>query len=191
MSAFLGSVADIIDSSYLTTAVSMLSIEARYSAYLRATLNDRPSPTPFDAPLDPDEVETLVSSFIISCPPPSPKLPFKSFPKLELGTAGNFFTGGTITLKTPGYTLKPKNGTDVLHAAFITITGPIFENATPVEGGFAVKVPSGIAGQNYIVLTSYNNVTVTDDTIVAGPVVVEVSLEVGSHDSTHANRLYR
>lgn len=191
MSAFLGSVADIIDSGYQTTAVSMLSIEARYSAYLRAILSGRPSPTPFDAPLDPDEVETLVSSFIISCPPPSPKLPFKSFPKLELGTPGNIFTGGTITLKTPGYTLKPKNGTEVLHAAFITVTGPIFENAIPVDGGFSVKVPGGIAGQNYMVLTSYSNETVTDDTIVAGPVVVEVSLEVGRHDGTQANRLCR
>lgn len=48
-------------------------------------------------------------------------------------------------------------------------------NATPVDGGFTLKVPSGIAGQNYIVLTRCNE-TVTDDTVVAGPAIVEVSL---------------
>ena len=123
---------------------------------------------------------TLASPFIVSCPPPNPKLPLKAFPKLALGTSGNVFTGGTITLKTPGYTLKP-NGTATLHGAFVTATGPIFVNATPVDGGFTVKVPRGIAGQNYIVLTKCNE-TVADDTVVAGPVIVEVISQEETHD---------
>ncbi|MCJ1467528.1 hypothetical protein MMC07_006153 [Pseudocyphellaria aurata] len=174
VSAYLGIAADIIDSAYLTAAGSILSTEARHSAYIRDALSQRPFPAPFDAPLDPNEVNTLASPFIVSCPPPSPSLPLKSFPKLALATPGNVFTGGTITLKTPGYTLKPKNESNTLHGAFITATGPIFVNVVPVEGGFTTKVPGGIAGQNYIVLTRFNN-SVTDDTVLAGPAIIEVT----------------
>lgn len=173
VSAYLGAAADIVDPGYLTAAGSILTIEARHSAYIRAALGNRPFPAPFDTPLDPDEVYTLAAPFILSCPPPSPKLPLKAFPKLVLGSSGNVVTGGTITLQTPGYTLKPRNDTATLHGAFITVTGPIFVDVTPVEGGFTVKVPVGIAGQNYIVLTRCNE-TVTDDTVVAGPAIVEV-----------------
>lgn len=176
MSAYLGVAADIIDSGYLTAAGSILTIEARHSAYIRAALNEPPFPSPFDSPLDPDEVYTLASPFIVSCPPPSPKLPLKAFPELVLDTPGIVVPGGIITLKTPGYTLKPTSAAAALHGAFITVTGPIFVNATEVDGGFTVKVPSGIAGQNYIVLTKCNE-TVTDDSVLAGPAIVEVSFE--------------
>ena len=39
---------------------------------------------------------------------------------------------------------------------------------------FEVKVPEGIAGQSYLLLSNCKE-RVTDDTIVAGPVIVEVS----------------
>lgn len=38
---------------------------------------------------------------------------------------------------------------------------------------FQVTVPSGVNGQSYLLLTNCNT-TVTDDTVVAGPTVVEV-----------------
>lgn len=174
VSAYLGVVADIIDSGYLTSAGSILSTEARHSAYIRDTLSQRPFPAPFDIPLDPNEVNTLAAPFIVSCPPPSPSLPLKSFPKLALATPGNIFTGETITLKMPGSTPKPKNESNTLHGAFITAAGPVFVNVVSVEAGFNVKVPSGIEGQNYLVFTVYNN-SVSDDSVVAGPAIVEIA----------------
>lgn len=53
-------------------------------------------------------------------------------------------------------------------------------SATPVTGGFSVKVPTApmgtapINGQSYVVLTGCNT-TVTDDTVAAGPAIVEIS----------------
>ena len=38
---------------------------------------------------------------------------------------------------------------------------------------FTVTVPSGIAGQSYVVLTQGNKMA-TDDNIVAGPAILEV-----------------
>lgn len=55
----------------------------------------------------------------------------------------------------------------------------VFCRATPVDGGFTVKVPEApegtapIAGQSYVVLTGCNT-TVSDDTVAAGPAIVEV-----------------
>lgn len=51
--------------------------------------------------------------------------------------------------------------------------------ATAVDGGFTVTVPTApkgsapISGQSYVVLTGCNT-TVTDDTVAAGPAVLEV-----------------
>lgn len=92
-----------------------------------------------------------------------------------LNPAGKVSAGGTITLNTPGYTIKPKNGVLALHAGFITATGRVFENVTPQDDGYVVKVPFGITGQNYVVLTRINE-PVTDDTVVAGPAIIEVNI---------------
>ncbi len=60
-----------------------------------------------------------------------------------------------------------------IYAAFIAVTGPTFVPATPVNGGFSVTIPKGFAGQTYAVLTSCNE-TVSDDTVAAGPAIIEV-----------------
>lgn len=73
-----------------------------------------------------------------------------------------------------GYTLKAAQGDDAqIYAAFISVTGPTFTPATRVEGGFKVTIPKGFAGQTYAVLTSCKD-TVNDDTIAAGPALIEV-----------------
>ena len=172
---------------YLTAAGSILTIEARHSSYIRAALKELPFPSPFDNPLDLDEVYTLAAPFIVSCPPGNPTLPVKAFPSLALATTGNITAGSNITLQTPGYMLKPSDGVSPIYAAFITVAGPVFVNATAVsnsavdgggfvDGGFTLQVPSGIAGQSYVVLTGCNS-TVTDDTVAAGPAIVEVSIQ--------------
>ena len=87
--------------------------------------------------------------------------------------------GKTITLLTPDAVITPANGTSQLYGAFITVTGPIFVPATPVDGGFTLTVPTApegtapIAGQTYVVLTSCN-ATVTDDNVAAGPALLEI-----------------
>lgn len=62
-----------------------------------------------------------------------------------------------------------------LHAAFITVTGPIW---TPLhftgDKTFTATIPDGIAGQSYVVITK-GKTKVTDDNIVAGPAIIEVS----------------
>lgn len=106
----------------------------------------------------------------------------QAFPKLVSAPTNpkKITTGTTITLLTPGYNLKAADGKSQVYAAFITVTGPVFTKATPVKGGFSITVPkiaagaAPINGQSYVVLTGCNT-AVTDDTVAAGPAIVEIT----------------
>ena len=171
VSAYLGAAASIMSAEYLTDAGSILTIEARHSAYIRTQLAETPFPQPFDNPLDFNEVYTLAAPFIVSCPAGNPVLPLSAFPTLALDPASPavITSGTTINLLTPDITL-----TGTVFGAFITVTGPIFVPTVATATGFSVVVPSGINGQSYVVLTDCQD-SVTDDTVVAGPAIVEVT----------------
>ncbi|KAI4595067.1 hypothetical protein KJ359_007320 [Pestalotiopsis sp. 9143b] len=171
VSAYLGAAADIMSKTYLTAAGSILTVEARHSAYLRSKLDKSPFPQAFDAPLTLDEVYTLAAPFITSCPADNPTLPVKAFPSLSLdpSTSTPIKAGDKVTLLTPGYSVEG----GPVYAAFIAVTGPTFVEATAVDGGFSVEIPEGFAGQTYAVLTGCNE-TVSDDTVVAGPALIEI-----------------
>jgi hypothetical protein len=177
VAAYLGAAQYIANKGYLTAAGSILTIEARHNAYIRASDKESSFPQPFDDPLTFDEVYTLAAGFIISCPDSNtakPQLPLKTFPALSVGTSGPIQSGDVITLNTPGYVLAAKNGKDNIYAAFITVTGPIYADVAPVDGGFKVTVPEGINGQSYVVLTACKD-RITDETVSAGPAIIEIT----------------
>lgn len=161
-----------MNKTYLGAAGSILTVEARHSSYLRAALGESPSPQPFDDPLDFDEVYTVASPFIASCPSSNGKLPVKAFPSLTMTSTAAVMNGSMVNLMAgDGFN---KSMTDGLYAAFITVTGPMWAPLKSSGNGmFTVTVPSGIAGQSYVVLTKGNQMA-TDDNIVAGPAILEV-----------------
>ena len=170
VSAYLGAAADIMSKTYLTAAGSILTVEARHSAYIRNAVGQAPFPQPFDDPLSYNEVYTLAAQFITSCPSTNAPLPVKAFPVITASSMDTMIKmGSKVMLATKGYKIEGK-----VYGAFITVTGPIFVEAMEMDGGFEVEVPEGVAGQSYVVLTSCNTAA-TDDTIVAGPAIVEIS----------------
>jgi len=171
VSAYLGAAADIMSKTYLTAAGSILTVEARHSSYIRNTIKQAPFPAPFDNPLSLNEVYTLAAPFIKSCPSTNAQLPVKAFPSLSAtGIKGaKIDAGANIVVTTPGYTIEGD-----VYAAFITVTGPVWTMIQKATVGYTVTVPNtGITGQSYLVFTSCNT-TATDDTIIAGPALVEV-----------------
>jgi len=169
VSAYLGAAADIMSKTYLTAAGSILTVEARHSAYVRNTIGQSPFPQPFDNPLSYNEVYTLAAQFITGCPSGNAPLPVKAFPALTATSAdGAIKTGSTVSLGVKNATFQ---GT--VYAAFITVTGPIFVDVKAVNGAYQVVVPKGVAGQSYVVLTRCNTAA-TDDPVVAGPAGVEI-----------------
>ncbi|PQK09192.1 hypothetical protein BB8028_0001g12630 [Beauveria bassiana] len=176
VSAYLGAAADIMSKAYLTAAGSILTVESRHSSYIRASLDQKPFPQPFDTPLSYNEVYSLASGFIKSCPETNPPLPVKAFPAVAVAadTKMPIKAGDEIVLQTHGYQLQGANSDTKIYAAFIAVTGPVFVDAYPVDGGFKVQIPEGFAGQTYAVLTSCKD-AVNDDTIAAGPAIIEIS----------------
>lgn len=181
----LGAAAYVQNKTYLTGAASILAVEARHSSFLRSALHELPFAFPFDTPLDYDEVYTLASQFIVSCPASNankPQLDFKAFPELSLSPAFKYRikSGDWIVLNTPGYILKPhKSESGLLYAAFISIDGPIFTTAYPTHafgGGFRVQVPPGVNGQSYVIITQCDEAPLEDSSIAAGPAIVEVRI---------------
>ncbi|KAJ6001177.1 hypothetical protein N7481_001586 [Penicillium waksmanii] len=169
VSAYLGAAASIMNKTYLTAAGSILTTEARHSAYLRAALGEAPAAQAFDNPLDFNEVYTLASMFIVSCPESNGKLPVKAFPALTMPSMAPATTGSKVELMVvDGVSMDTKN----VYAAFITVTGPVW---APLEstgdGNFEVTIPEGVTGQSYVVLTKGNK-QASDDNILAGPAIV-------------------
>jgi hypothetical protein len=174
VSAYLGAAASIVNKTYLTAAASILTVESRHTSYLRAAQHESPFPQAFDAPLDFDEVYTLAAPFIKSCPQSNGKLPVKAFPMLTLDAASsNVVTNSSIALDTKDAVAVPNTPT-AWYAAWIGVTGPTFTPAVLVGNNkFTTTVPTGFHGQSYVLITK-DCEKVTDDTVVAGPAIVEV-----------------
>ena len=83
--SYLGAAASILEKRFLTAAGSILTIEARHSAFIRAHLHQSPFPQPFDAPLTFNQVFSLAATFITGFAPEDPPLPFTAFPPLTIG----------------------------------------------------------------------------------------------------------
>jgi hypothetical protein len=66
------------------------------------------------------------------------------------------------------------NGKNPIYAAFITVTGPIYADVTPVQGGFTVVVLQGVNGQSYVVLIACKE-KINDETVTAGPAIIEIA----------------
>lgn len=174
--AYLGAAKQIANKDYLTAAGSILTIEARHNAYLRASLSEAPFPRSQDDPLTPDEVHTLAHGFFVSCPDGNPTFPVKAFPGLSVTTTGKIASGQTINVRTAGYVLQAHDTTAHLYAAFVTAAGPQWAVLAPSSDGvnYQVTVPSGVNGQSYLLFTNCNE-TVTDLTTVAGPTFLEIT----------------
>lgn len=177
VSAYLGAAGLISSKDYLTAAGSILTSESRHNAYLRASLHERPAPQPFDVPLDYDEVYTMASGFFVSCPKNQPGfLPVKAFPTISIAGAAPIKSGSTITLSTGldmGMPFKIAGPSP--YAAFVGASGPIFVPTVPHGDmlNWDVTIPAGVYGQTYVLLTGCNS-TVSDDTVTAGPTIVEI-----------------
>jgi len=171
VSAYLGAAKQIMNKDYLTAAASILTVEARHTAFFSEALGQSPFPNPFDVPLTPDEVYTMANNFIVSCPADNPTFPIKAFPDITVTSTGNVTAGSKVMFET----MLPEDcEEDKLYAAFIGATGAIWAPLkSEGHGKFEVTVPEGVNGQSYFVLTKCND-GVTDDNVVAGPTFLEI-----------------
>lgn len=184
--AYLGGATLIMDNpTLLTIASSILTVEARHDAYLRAGLNQSPFPMPFDTPLTADWAYNLAQAFIVHCPQ---QLSFPILPTLSIAPSeapasilDPIAQHGTVNF-TWTTTSKPvSQGTPLFIAV---IAGPqqpptyIPLTQSSATSG-SITVPSTVNGTIFAVLTSVsggmNTTELTSTGTLAGPVVFAVN----------------
>ncbi|KAI9786356.1 MAG: hypothetical protein M1816_008017 [Peltula sp. TS41687] len=175
VSAYLGAAASIMEKAYLTAAGTILTVEARHSAYIRSQLGEQPFPAPFDTPLGFNEVFSLAAGFIKSFAPGDAPLPFKAFPPLMLSCSQFPYVAGSSSVTfTNAAKMYPAQSGCPIYAAFFSGLEPYIIPVKTVGHDYVIeKLPAGISGQTYVVLTK-DPAKATDDTIIAGPAILEV-----------------
>jgi len=160
-SAYLGAAQFITDKANLETAGSILTTEARQAAWVASSVNsDTPWSGAFDIPLDFNQVTTLASAFIQSCPASNPTLPFQAFPSLTVSPAAPS-VGSTITLSFSGST----------SGQYLSILTGLDTVSLAIENN-QVTLPSNLTGTVYAIVTKSQG-GVTDADTVAGPTIMQ------------------
>ncbi|THH06657.1 hypothetical protein EW145_g3932 [Phellinidium pouzarii] len=163
-SAYLGAAQDITDPDTLTDAGAILAVEAQHNSWISSTgLMGTPWSGPFDTPLDQNQVFTLASSYIVSCPKSNPTLPFTAFPPLSV--SGTPTSGQSVQLS------FDYSGSDQLYLGIFTGLDKVF---APIDGQKKVTIPSGLQGTAYAIVA--NDRTGSDASTIAGPAVLSFGL---------------
>jgi hypothetical protein len=114
-----------------------------------------------------DQVFTLAASFIVSCPSTNPTLPVKPFPPLTFPS--DAAPGATVAISFNS--TNTSSGTQ-LYAAFFT---GLSQEIAPIQDG-NVTIPADLRGQVYAVVST-NGTMANDDTIVAGPAILQFEFD--------------
>jgi hypothetical protein len=165
-SAYLGAAQYITDKTYLTVAGSILTVEARHQSWQSSSvLKQQPWQGPYDTPLGLNQVYTIASAFIESCPDSNAALPVKAFGALAV--TGNPGDNVQFTFDDPHTTTN--------YAIFYSGLGM---TAVQLDENDYATIPSNLQGIYYVVISTSGDVTeVSDDNIVAGPAILEAPFD--------------
>lgn len=185
--AYLGGASLLTDDpALLTAASSILTVEARHDAFLRAGVGASPFPTAFDTALTAVYAYNIAQMFIVSCPQ---QLPLTILPKLTFvgpTPAPNLqppTPAGTIltfSFDPATFFVKVDPNAPLYIAMINMVTNVTFIEATKVDAKtVTVPVPKGAAGAAFAVLTTFsgglNETQLTQFGSLAGPAEVVLS----------------
>ncbi|KAL8830028.1 MAG: hypothetical protein Q9191_001667 [Dirinaria sp. TL-2023a] len=184
--AYLGGASQITDNPTLETASgTILTVEARHDAYLRAGVGGSPFPTAFDTALTSVFAYNLAQMFIVKCPM---QLPITILPKLTLAAPAPsphltpVAAGTQLTFKYDPSTFFVKVDPKApLYIAFINqVTNTTFVQTKSCGTGCAnVALPAGLGSAVFAVLTTFsgglNEDQVTQFGTLAGPAEIIAS----------------
>ncbi|KAG6811165.1 hypothetical protein H0H92_008688 [Tricholoma furcatifolium] len=159
----VGAIQNITNATLQTWAASILASNARSAGYVSALNGQPPVDGPFDTPLTPQEVTTLTSPYVITCPPnstnifqPGQNLTITPIPPSE---AQFTFSNSTNSSINPNSTGTP------LYAVFLT---GLSKKVVPLNPNGTATIPANTSGLVYAEISNSSS-EVDDNTLVAGP----------------------
>jgi len=174
-SAYMGATSLISNKDTLTTAASILTVEARQAGWIAsAVLKGSAWDGAFETPLGLNGVFSLASAFIVSCPASDPTLPVTTLPALTAtptsGTAAAL-TGSTLSLS---FTLPASESSSSLFLAYFNGLTVLFSPIESSGGEFTTTVPQGLFGTTYAAVVQSNE-NATDSSLLTGLAMLELS----------------
>ncbi|KAI1771865.1 ferritin-like domain-containing protein [Hypoxylon cercidicola] len=175
ISAYLGAAPLVSDTSILSTAASILTIEARHQSFVRIALGVAASPSPFDTPLGPKAVFSLAAPFITSCPGGS-NLILTAFPTLTM-TSPAPVAGVMALAEGTMLSFQSDAASAATFCGFTNSAAPGGTAFSPFSAATGCALPPNLAGTVYVTLTSAapDSGVLTDDITLAGPMVMNLS----------------
>lgn len=171
VSAYLGAAPIIQDPTVLAAAASIYSVEARHQSFIRTVSGVAASPNFFDTPLSPKQVFSLAAPFIASCPAGS-NLVLTAFPAITMdGAQQQILATGNQQLA-----IQSEAAPQAQACAFVVGDQPTGTTFAAFADG-SCATPQGLQGTVYLNLVSSipADGKITDDIIVAGPMVLTVT----------------
>lgn len=170
--AYTGGAGYITSPEYLGVAASILVTEALHTSIQRVAVDRIGAANPYGTSLGLNAVFTLAAAFIKSCPATNVALPVKAFPSLSVAQGQPAAPSIDITFIVDGP--GPK---DAKYLVFVNGLDTIYVPITEAVGSlFTAKIPATASGQTYVFLTKGENTgPVTDDIVLNGPAIVEVT----------------
>lgn len=171
--AYLFAAQLVADAGILTTAGSILTVEARHSSFLRTVLGQVAVPTAFDVALSPRMAFSLAAPFVVSCRDGS-NLAIPPFPTL---TQVSPAAGQQIAINQP-IQFQSDALAQATHCAFfaggVQPGGVAF---APIDTSGTCVTPQNVAGVVFVALTNIAPLdgAITDNDIMAGPVAIIVT----------------
>jgi hypothetical protein len=183
----------------MTVVASMMATEARHAAWIGSSvMRGSPWNTALENALSIDQVYTLLSTYIKSCPSSNdPRASFNGSPTIDIRFLGSGSSvapaiphttqAGRVNSAVLKFTLPQKFEGKRLLATVIRGTGTVFvplvayPEASVEEGQVAMKMdfPNGVNGVAYVVVTTEGKAgnLFRNDNIVAGPGIVRFEFD--------------
>lgn len=166
----------------MTAAASILVTEALHQSAERNAVGEIPMANVFGTPMGVNAVYSIAAGFVTSCPSTNAPIPVKAYPGLSLSsglpTASGAKPGAEIDV-TPA--TMP---TGDFYGTFVSGLDVVPTQDSHVDGDqiFFVIPPNIGGGQSYVFLTRDNSGNLTDDNILAGPAIIEITPNAPTFD---------